>query len=171
LDQSASSTSLLHYVRQFMGEKSFSIAGVRRIPALTKNNMFSDGVGIGIQIPGRSLRLGAGVHAHIRKIMSETRLHKRANIWIERMSRRSQDRVDVRWHSHDTRVARDLPLNQAAALARSTGTGGLVGCQAYYIFCDAVSFLFASIVTPIDRETGPDRGSDSGVHGYTVRVP
>src|SRR5690606_28139584 len=70
----ARASSLLHYMGQFMRQKSFSVFRSGLILARVKYDMSSCGVGQCVDTIGRLCGIAPCMDAHIGKIIAETRL-------------------------------------------------------------------------------------------------
>src|SRR5687767_46856 len=90
---------LLHDVRQLMRQETPSGLCSRRELASAEYYVVSDGIGAGVDLPGRLLRHRAGVHSHPRKVVAEARFEEIFRRRLERLSRTAEHLMDEGWNS------------------------------------------------------------------------
>ncbi len=80
-------------MRQLMGNQPSSIVRLRRKPTGTKDNVMSNCVRIGIQVPRRLLGSRIGMHPHACKVVSEALSHVLPQCRLQRPAGTGKDAV------------------------------------------------------------------------------
>jgi len=126
----ARKVTLLHHVRQFVGDQASPRAGARRVLPRPEDHIAPHRVRQRVHGSRRLSRPGIGMHAHPAEIVAEARLHEGPRLRIERLARRAQHFVDNRRHGGRPGALGDLalealrPARRALAVEAGCATAG-----------------------------------------------